>query len=754
MEGRTDDAAAEKRDSFEGQIVSLIHGCLFDVGEDGTAARKVNKGLPALEEGKPWEGLRVDFLVDRLNEGVPEKKKILNKTFSRYKLRPLGFKTQKLTKGEHKDQRAVVYSSDTFAVIFKNYSLPIPGDFDAAVAAPGLNDDSKEDAERHQEPEPDAENSCRRSDILFDDNDLSLVAASAASEFPEPGQEEFSEAASTLVALDTETEPFDAKRGITPRNAKMIGLALSYDGEGRTSYTTDPEAWQFLLPEPGTVVVMHNSKFDLGVLKRTGLETPALWEDTLIAAHLLNETGEHGLKPLAVEHLGVEDPMTFEDADRARLLDPGVFEEYAKNDARYTYRLWPQFRREMERQRLTAVYELEKAVLPVVMAMEETGMRLDLAQMGEMRQTVQTEADAIEAEVYDHAGCRFDLHSPQKVGAILFDKLSVPANKETNGGKRSVDREALEDVRGYHPAVDAILRYREIDKLASTFLSVLPTFADEAGRIHPEFKQLGATSGRFSCANPNVQQIPSRSELGKKLRRMFVADAGNALVVADWSQMELRILAQYSKDPLLLSAYQSGADTDLHTLTAARMFGKTEADVTKPERAVAKMINFGIAYGITSVGLFNRLRPSGVDVTLEQCEQFIADYFKAYAGVRRFLDSVAPRLWECGYVRNWFGRRRRVAGVTARQRRQAQNFIIQSTAADMAKTAMVRLHAALPDGARLIAMVHDEFIVECRQEQADDVRALMVETMQTTPDRFDVQMVVDAKIGANWGECK
>jgi len=216
----------------------------------------------------------------------------------------------------------------------------------------------------------------------------------------------------------------------------------------------------------------------------------------------------------------------------------------------------------------------------------------------------------------------------------------------------------------------------------------------------------------------------------------------------------LRVLAQYSRDKLLLEAYTSGTDADLHTLTAARMFGKAEADVSKSERAVAKMINFGIAYGITPVGLFNRLRPQGVDVTLEQCEQFIADYFRAYAGVKSFLDKVPPILWEHGYVKNRFGRRRRVAGVTARQVRQAQNFIIQSTAADMAKTAMVRLHTALPDGARLIAMVHDEFIVECRQDQAEEVRALMVEIMQTAPDGFVVPMVVEATIGANWGECK
>jgi len=508
------------------------------------------------------------------------------------------------------------------------------------------------------------------------------------------------------------------------------------------------------MPEPDETVIMHNAKFDLGVLRRTGLPEPERWEDTMIAAHLLDETGEHGLKPLAKEHLGIEDPLTFEEADRMRLLNPEIFEEYARNDARFTFRLWPKFRREMERQGLFNVYELEKNVVPVVMAMEEAGMKIDLSQMAEMSAEVKAEAERITAEIFECAGCRFDLNSPKKVSTILYEKLGLPCNKETATGQASVDKEALEDIRGYHPAVDGILRYREIDKLASTFLSVLPKFADEQSRIHPEFKQLGATSGRFSCSSPNVQQIPSRSELGKKLRQMFIADEGNALVVADWSQMELRILAQYSKDPLLMEAYTSGAEADLHTLTAARMFGKAEADVTKPERSIAKMINFGIAYGITPIGLFNRLRPQGVDVTKEQCERFIADYFKTYAGVKKFLDKVETVVRERGYVKSLSGRRRRVSGQTAREIRQAQNFIIQGSAADLAKMAMVKLCGALPEGARLIAQVHDEFIVECRADQAEDVRGLMVETMQTAPDGFNVPMVVEAKIAGNWGDAK
>ena len=560
-----------------------------------------------------------------------------------------------------------------------------------------------------------------------------------------------------FVALDTETERFDPKRGITPRNAKMIGMSLSSDGE-QADYITDRDAWAFVMPEPEQPVVMHNAKFDLGVLGRTGLPLPERWEDTLIASHLLNENSEHGLKPLAKELLGVDDPMTFEEADRMRLLDPEVFSEYARNDARYTWQLWAKLERRIQQQGLSKVYALEKAVIPAVMAMEAKGMKLDLSRMDEMSRAVNEELKRTEAEIYEYAGCEFDLNSPQKTAVILYDKLNVPSGKETSKGQRSVDKETLEEVRGYHPAVDALLRYREIDKLASTFLNKLPTWADENGRIHPEFKSLGAKTGRFSCSAPNVQQIPSRSELGKKLRQSFIADEGNVLVVGDFSQMELRVLAQYSKDPLLISAYTSETEVDLHTLTAARIFSKAESEVSKTERGVAKMINFGIAYGITAKGLFNRLRPQGAEVTIGQCEQFIADYFRTYAGVRKFLTKVETTARERGYVKSLLGRRRRFPeykrGLTNREIRQAQNFIIQATAADLSKLALVRLHQELPEGAHLISTIHDEFIVECRAEQAEAVRDLMTEVMQTRPEGFTVPLKADVHIGNNWGECK
>ncbi|MCI0664622.1 MAG: DNA polymerase, partial [Acidobacteria bacterium] len=564
------------------------------------------------------------------------------------------------------------------------------------------------------------------------------------------------EPVSNLVAIDTETEPFDEKRGVTPRTARMIGLAISYDGAEKTDYVTDRAAWPLMMPEPEQKVVFHNVKFDLLKLQQEDLPLPEKWEDTMIAAHLLDEEGDHGLKPLAKEHLDIEEPLTFEEADRMRLLDPEIFNEYARNDARYTYRLWPKFERELERQGLMKVYELEKSLIPAVLAMEDFGMKLDISQLGEMKKEVDSEIERIKGEIFEAAGCKFDINSNKKTATILYEKLGLQCTKETSTGDQSVSKEALNELREEvgHPIIDPILRYREIDKLASTFVNVLPKFTDDLGRIHPEFRPLGPVTGRFSCKNPNAQQIPSRSQLGKRLRQAFIAEQGNKLVCADFSQMEMRILAQYSKDPLLLEAYTSAEEKDLHTLTAARMFGKAESAVTKDERKIAKMINFGIVYGLTPIGLFNRLGPQGVKVTEEQCRHFIADYFKTYADVKKFLGQVESKVRERSYVMSLLKRRRRLSGQTAREIRQAQNFVIQGTAADIAKDAMVRLHKTLPAGANLIAMIHDEFIVECREDQAEEVRALMVEVMSKQPEGFTIPLRVDAQIGASWGDCK
>jgi DNA polymerase-1 len=377
-------------------------------------------------------------------------------------------------------------------------------------------------------------------------------------------------------------------------------------------------------------------------------------------------------------------------------------------------------------------------------------MKLDIQSLAEIERDVKTESARLKAKIYELSGAEFDLNKPLSVGTILYDKLGIRCPKQTAKGARSVDSESLKEIA--HPIADKILEYRGIDKLANTFIKVLPKYADENGRIHPEFKPLGAATGRFSCADPNVQQIPNKSQLGKAVRRAFICDEGNKLIVADFSQMELRVLAHYSKDPLLLEAYCTGEDIDLHTITAQKMFGKPE--VSKDERGIAKMINFGIAYGITGVGLYRRLTATGISTTPEECERYITDYFRTYGGIEKFLKLVKKVVRDRGYVKNFFGRRRRLKGASSREIRQAQNFIIQATSADLVKRAMVTLAAKLPEGAQLISMVHDELIVECRADHAEEVLGIVIDVMQDTPEGFTVPMPVDAKIVDCWADAK
>jgi len=270
------------------------------------------------------------------------------------------------------------------------------------------------------------------------------------------------------VALDCETEPFNTNTGITPRTARMIGLAKAEDAE-KAEYETDPDAWQLMMPSADRKVIFHNSQFDHAVLHRSGLPVPIDFEDTLIAARLLNENVPNGLKPLARKHLGVI-PVTFDEASRKGVLDPEVFNEYARNDALYTLRLWPIFREELTGQGLMRVYDLEKGLLPVVLSMEEIGMKIDLSLLNVLSREIATESEKMREEIYRFAGCEFDLNSPRNVAVILYDKLGLKCAKRTKNGQQSTDKNSLKALCGYHPIAVPLLKFREIDKLAKSFM--------------------------------------------------------------------------------------------------------------------------------------------------------------------------------------------------------------------------------------------------------------------------------------------
>jgi DNA polymerase I-like protein with 3'-5' exonuclease and polymerase domains len=756
LQTRTKDVIDERSQSLDGNLVRIIHARIFTEDEEGNL--KYVEYAPEMitgQDGKPDERLTTSAITDEINSDLPEKRKHTPDHIGKV-LSGIELKSDRITrrKSPNFQKRAVKFNRGLLSKLFVKYNLAIlPESSDISDISPTSPiesdtylmslEDKQGDVVTSDKPLKTKEVSSLMSLMSLDSGKTDKKVKEGTFEENQDGE------ICNLVALDTETQTFDKKLGITARNAKMIGMSLSYDGQ-KADYETDKKLWALMMPDDEQTVVFHNAKFDFGVLQRAGLPVPEKFEDTLIASHLLDENNAHGLKPLAKKHLGIDDPVTFPEADKMRLLDPGVFAEYARNDARFTFQLWGKFQNELDEQGLKEVYGMEKAILPVVMSMEERGMRIDVQSLATIEREVKTESARLKTEIFELAGVEFEISKPRAVAAILYDKLGLKCPKETPSGARSVDLETLNQIA--HPVAVKLSEYRKIDKLANTFLKVLPKHADANGRIHPEFKPLGAVTGRFSAADPNVQQIPGKSELGKAIRRAFICEEGNKLIVADFSQMELRVLAHYSQDETLLNAYCNGAETDLHALTARKMFNKE--DVSKDERGIAKMINFGIAYGITDVGLYRRLTASGIDTTTKDCKKYIADYFKTYPDVKRFLSQVEKTIRERGYVKNLFGRRRRLKGNSQKEIRQAQNFIIQATSADLVKRAMLSLSAKLPEGADLISMVHDELIVECRAAHAEEVRGIVVEVMQDTPEGFSVPMTVDAHIVDCWSDAK
>lgn len=557
------------------------------------------------------------------------------------------------------------------------------------------------------------------------------------------------------VAVDVETQSFDKKSGITPENAKIEGISIAYDNQV-AEYVTDPARWNMLIPETATVI-FHKAAFDLPKLAQAGVKVPNKWEDTKISAFLLNENRLTSLKPLAKQLLGVS-AVDYKDVNRG---DPAEFAKYARNDALWTYRLWTElFKDQLEYENLMELYELEKKFLVECMSMQKVGMHVDTAKLGELATFIEAELERSRNEVLSEIllakldGLSFsvediNLNSSKQVAELLYKKLKLPVTKKTKKGALAVDKEALANID--HPIAYKLTEYKAIQKLASSYTYKLIDKVDEDGRIRPNWNSIGPVTGRVSANTPNLMQIPVHSELGKKIRECFTAPEGKKLVIADFSQVELRILAHFSLDPALKEAFLS--DQDLHERTACAMLGKTE--VSKEERFISKMINFGIIFGLTPEGLFKRLKTLKINVTLNQCHEFIEKYFQTYPKVRSFLDRISYLIRTVNYVTSMKGRRRRLSGRNYREIRQAINFVIQGSAADLFKMATVEVANNLPGGAKIVAQVHDEIIVEVDTKQAEAVKQIVVDSMlRVVPKTFGVPVKVSADIADDWGSAK
>jgi DNA polymerase-1 len=512
----------------------------------------------------------------------------------------------------------------------------------------------------------------------------------------------------------------------------------------------------------------HNASYDWGVLRRAGFELNGLTFDTMIAAHLIEPNSQKvGLKDLAFARFGAQmteiEALIGKGKTQVSMDQVGVdkITQYAGADADYTYRLYEYYKPLLTERGLDPLfYEIEMPLVQVIVDLERAGVLLDLELLHELSGEISARLGELEAEVFAIVGAPFNLNSPIQLSDALFDKLGLSSQGlgRTSTGKVSTAAGVLDGLRDQHPVIGLILEHRELSKLKGTYVDALPQLVNpEDGRVHTSFNQVGAVTGRLSSSNPNLQNIPIRTELGRRVRRAFIAPRGRVLLSADYSQVELRILAHISKDPNLLQAFADGED--IHASTAATLFNVPLADVTPQMRRLGKTINFGVAYGISDWGVAGR-----TELSLEESRKLITDYYAKYPRVRDYLERTKAMARDKGYVESLLGRRRYFpdlasgrrlpVGVKNQAEREAINMPIQATAADIIKIAMVRLHAALERSnlqARMILQVHDELVLEAPKDEVKKLAPLVNEIMSGAY-RLDAPLDVEVKTGPNWDE--
>lgn len=581
--------------------------------------------------------------------------------------------------------------------------------------------------------------------------------------------------AAGVLGFDTETT------STRPTDAGLVGVSLAsgpgcawYVPVGHMPDLESPEQLPVagvierlrpVFDDPAIEKVAHNAKYDMIVLANAGLEIETVQSDTMIAAYLLGDR-EIGLKPLARDFLGASmTPITDLIGTGAKQISMAqvpmaTASDYAAADADMTLRLRPKVEAQVaERGLLDLYHDIELPLIPVLMKMERRGVALDVGVLRDMDRELSAELQRIEGQIFADVGHSFNLGSPKQLSAVLFEELQLPKSRKTTQGF-STDANALEALRGLHPAVDLLLEYRQLSKLKSTYIDLLPGMINtRTGRLHTSFSQTTAATGRLSSSDPNLQNIPVRTELGRRIRRAFVARDPNGdrpmlLLACDYSQVELRILAHITQEPRLLDAFRN--DQDIHKATAADLFNVPIADVTPDMRRLAKTVNFAVIYGLSDFGLAQRTELSRSEATA-----FIRAYFERYPGIKRYLDETVAQTKLQGYAATLLGRRRYLPDINAgnpnlRQaaERMATNHPIQGTNADIIKIAMNRIDKALEESglaSRMILQIHDELIFECPQEELTEVTPLVLSLMSGAMD-LAVPLKVEVKSGRNWGE--
>ncbi|HOT90012.1 MAG TPA: DNA polymerase I [Anaerolineae bacterium] len=581
--------------------------------------------------------------------------------------------------------------------------------------------------------------------------------------------------AAAVVAVDTEATGTDAML------ADLVGISIT-DREGTAWYIplrapageptlgveTVARHLGGLLANPAIAKVGHNLKYDIELLKRHGLDVAGPLFDTMVAEWVLNpDSGNLGLKNQAWARLGLQmteisaligtgrEQKTMDQVSLAQVVS------YAGADADVALRLAGVLRPELAARQQAQLFEdLEMPLLPVLVDMEMTGVKLDVDWLTTLSAELTTRLLDLEQQIYHHAGVEFNINSTQQLSDVLFKRLGLPTRGigKTKSGHYSTRAGVLEDLQGTHPIVDAILTHRELSKLKSTYVEALPSLVNpRTGRVHTSYNQTGTVTGRLSSSNPNLQNIPIRSQEGRRVRRAFVAEKGCLLIGADYSQVELRVMAHVSRDEGLIAAFERGED--IHATTAAAVYGIPLDAVTYEQRRIAKAVNFGLIYGQSAYGLSRQ-----VGITVEEAEAFIKRYFERFPRVRDYMERVQREVVAQGYVETLLHRRRyfpelapnNQLSAQARQaaQRMAINTPIQGSAADIIKLAMLRTHRMLRERrlrARMILQVHDELVLEAPEDEREAVIALLREAMGEAFEMV-VPLKVDVEVGLNWEE--
>jgi DNA polymerase-1 len=506
--------------------------------------------------------------------------------------------------------------------------------------------------------------------------------------------------------------------------------------------------------------VCQNGKYDISVMKSIGIDVNNFYFDTMLASYCLDPDQKHGMDDLSQKYLGYK-PIPFSslldvktDLDKIFEVDLTSLSNYSCEDADVTFRLYEKLSKEIEKEKLSKLaYYVEFPLVEVLQEMEQTGVKIDTKALSILSKDLQILLDNYTNQIYKVSGTEFNINSPKQLQEILFDKLGLQSGRKTKTGF-STDARSLENLRGEHEVIDLILDFRQVSKLKSTYTDSLPTLIEPAtGRIHTDYNQTVASTGRLSSVNPNLQNIPIRTERGKEIRKAFIpTDKDHLILSADYSQIELRILASLSGDEELIKAFKH--NEDIHRITASQVFMVTPKDVTQDMRRKAKEVNFGILYGIGPFGLKTRL-----GITQAAAKEIIEKYFSTYKRVKNFMDNSIASAKEKGHAETLLNRRRFLRNINSKnhvvrqfEERVAINMPIQGTAADMIKIAMINIQHELKKGkykTKMVLQVHDELVFDAHKDEIKEVTSLVKELMENALP-LKVPVHVDTGVGDNW----